>query len=264
MKNHVKTILSGLLALSLFASCDKEKDEEKGGETLTETAFGVNLEMVYVPGGTFQMGATAEQGDDAYREEKPVRTVKLDSFYIGKCEVTQAQWRAVMGENPSHFTGDENPVECVSWNDAQEFCEKLSAKTGRKYVLPTEAQWEYAARGGKKSKGYKYAGNNNIDEVAWYGDNSNDRTHAIGTKKANELGIYDMSGNVWEWCSDWYAGYDESDTDNPTGPQNGSTRVARGGSWLNDASHCRVSSRTNDGDPDLRYYSLGFRVALLP
>ncbi|MCM1170246.1 MAG: formylglycine-generating enzyme family protein, partial [Bacteroides sp.] len=131
------------------------------------------------------------------------------------------------------------------------------------YVLPTEAQWEYAARGGKKSKGYKYAGSNNIDEVAWHIDNSNGRTHAVGMKKANELGIYDMSGNVWEWCADWYASYDANDTDNPTGPQIGANRVVRGGGWGNDARYCRVSFRVG-GDPGSRDIFLGFRVALLP
>ncbi|MBD5388242.1 SUMF1/EgtB/PvdO family nonheme iron enzyme, partial [bacterium] len=195
------------------------------------------IELVFVEGGTFEMGATAEQGEDVEDEEKPVRTIRLDSYHIGKYQVTQVQWKAVMGTDPSEFKGDNLPVETVSWNDAQEFCKKLSEQTGKKYVLPTEAQWEYAARGGNKSQHYKYAGSNDIDEVAWYwgnsgvtlGENHPDYgSHPVGTKKANELGIYDMSGNVWEWCLDWYGKYDENDTENPQGPAIGSYRVARG------------------------------------
>ncbi|MCM1041479.1 MAG: formylglycine-generating enzyme family protein [Bacteroides sp.] len=262
MKNYFKLALLGLLTLSLFSACDKP---EKESDEIPE------IEMVYVEGGEFQMGATAEQGDDAYLGEWPVRTVRLDSYYIGKYEVTQAQWKAVMGENLSYFKGDGNPVERVLWEEAQRFCEKLSAKTGKKYVLPTEAQWEYAARGGKKSKGYKYAGSNTLSEVAWYRDNScalgeddpDYGTHAVGTKKANELGIYDMSGNVYEWCSDWYADYDESDTDNPAGPQIGSRHVARGGSWYDAASYGRVSCRCNT-IPGIRTNDRGFRVAMIP
>ncbi|MDE7357071.1 MAG: formylglycine-generating enzyme family protein, partial [Bacteroidales bacterium] len=219
-----------------------------------------DMEMVYVEGGTFEMGATGEQGSDTFDDEKPVRTVKLGSYHIGKYEVTQAQWKAVMGTEPSYFKGDNLPVENVSWKEAQEFCKKLSDATGRKYVLPTEAQWEYAARGGNKSQHFKYAGSNNINDVAWYKINSNSKTHSIGGKKANELGIYDMSGNVWEWCSDWYASYDESNVDNPQGAVNGEARVDRGGSWCDLASNCRVSSRDDD-NPDLRAADLGFRVA---
>ncbi|MCM1531398.1 MAG: formylglycine-generating enzyme family protein [Bacteroides sp.] len=233
-------------------------------ENFTETALGMNLEMVYVEGGTFQMGATEEQGSDAGDSEKPVRTVKLDSYHIGRYEVTQAQWKAVMGTNPSKFSGSNLPVEQVSWEEAQAFCEKLSALTGKNYVLPTEAQWEYAARGGNKSAGYKYAGSNDLDEVGWYGANSQKSTHPVGMKKANELGIYDMSGNVEEWCSDWHAdSYDENDTDNPAGPASGAFRVRRGGSWDGVAWYCRVSYRYF-GLPGGRSSGLGFRVALLP
>ena len=225
----------------------------------TETVFGLNMEMVYVKGGTFEMGATAEQYE-AYNEEKPVRIIRLDGYHIGKYEVTQAQWKAVMGTVPSEFKGDNLPVENVSWEDAQEFCQKLSEATGKKYVLPTEAQWEYAARGGNQSQHYRYAGSNDIDEVAWYYNNGNRKTHPAGTKKANELGIYDMSGNVGEWCSDWYGSYDENDTENPQGPVSGAYRVERGGDWGCLAVGCRVSSR--DGDtPGYRRIILGFRVA---
>ena len=217
--------------------------------------------MVYVKGGTFTMGATAEQGSDVNDIEKPTHSVTLSDFYIGKYEVTQAQWKAIMGTTPSYFKGDNLPVEQVSWNDIQEFIQKLNAQTGKKFRLPTEAEWEYAARGGNKSKGYKYSGSNNIDEVAWYYDNSSNTTHPVGQKTPNELGIYDMSGNVWEWCQDWYGDYSSEAQTNPTGPSSGSNRVLRGGSWFNGARSCRVSYRYG-GTPDRRSYDLGFRLVL--
>ena len=228
-----------------------------------ETTHGLNMKMVYVEGGTFQMGGTSEQGSDAYGDEKPVHNVTLDSYYIGECEVTQAQWRAIMGNNPSCFTGDDKPVECVSWHDAQAFCEKLSQLTGKTYKLPTEAQWEYAARGGNKSHGYKYSGSNNLSSVAWYWDNSNEKTHAVKQKQPNELGLYDMSGNVWEWCRDWYGDYPSSSQRNPHGPSSGSYRVLRGGSWNGDARRCRVSNRGSITPSYGSGYS-GFRVVCLP
>ena len=228
------------------------------------------MEVVYVTGGEFEMGATEEQGDDVDEDrEKPVRTIRLDSYYIGKYEVTQAQWQAVMGQNRygwdyEYGKGDDYPVYYVSWNDAQEFCKRLSEATGKKYVLPTEAQWEYAARGGNKSQHYKYSGSDDIDEVAWYGGGEFSTAHPVGTKKANELGIYDMSGNVEEWCSDWYGKYDEMDTDNPQGPAEGyaSQRVYRGGNWWSGTYSCRVSYR--DGSADGVSSSRGFRVVYLP
>ena len=172
-----------------------------------------------------------------------------------------------MGTNPSFFSGSNKPVECVSWDDCQEFIAKLNDLTGLEFRLPTEAEWEYAARGGNKRQGYKYAGSNTIDEVAWYSDNAEDvgessrdyGTHPVGTKAPNELGLYDMSGNVWEWCSDWYGSYTSSSQSNPTGPSSGSHRVYRGGSWGSIADGCRVSYR-NRRTPDLRYNSLGFRL----
>ena len=166
-----------------------------------------------------------------------------------------------MGSNPSNFKGDNLPVECVSWNDCQTFISKLNAATGKRFRLPTEAEWEFAARGGKKSKGYKYSGSNNLNKVAWYDDNSNSKTHTVGTKIPNELGIYDMSGNVWEWCSDLYDNYSSSWQTNPTGLSSGSGRVRRGGSWYGVASLCR-SSRRASRDPGSRSIDLGLRLVL--
>ena len=222
-----------------------------------------DIAMVYVSGGTFTMGATSEQGSNALGDEKPAHSVTLSGYYIGKYEVTQELWKAVMGSNPSYFKGDNLPVEQVSWNDVQEFLRKLNAMTGKRYRLPTEAEWEFAARGGNSSRGYKYSGSNSLGSVAWYYDNSGSRTHAVGTKSPNELGIYDMSGNVREWCQDWYSDsyYGSSPRTNPTGPNSGSYRVRRGGSWGISASFCRVSARI-DGTPARRNYYLGFRLAL--
>ena len=216
--------------------------------------------MVYVKGGTFTMGCTPEQGSDCDDYERPAHEVKLSDFYIGKYEVTQSVWQSVMGNNPSDFRGDNLPVENVSWNDIQEFIRKLNERTGKSYRLPTEAEWEYAARGGNKSNSYKYSGSNNAGDVAWIYDNSVGRTHSVGTRNANELGIYDMSGNVWEWVQDWYGEYSGGQLTNPTGYSSGSTRVVRGGSWGLDAWRARVSDRYSDG-LDFRYYLLGFRLA---
>ncbi len=223
---------------------------------------GVSFDMVGVEAGTFTMGATSEQGSDAWDNEKPTHQVTLiHNYYIGKTEVTQALWKAVMGSNPSNFKGDNLPVECVSWNDCQTFISKLNAATGKRFRLPTEAEWEFAARGGKKSKGYKYSGSNNLDNVAWYDGNSSNKTHTVGTKIPNELGIYDMSGNVWEWCSDWYGNYSSSSQTNPTGPNSGSLRVDRGGGWIGDARYCRSSYRYGSNPVGWDYF-LGLRLVL--
>ena len=207
------------------------------------TVGGVSFKMIPVEGGTFTMGATAEQGSDAYDWEKPAHEVTLSSYCIGDAEVTQALWQAVMGSNPSYFTGNlQRPVERVSWNDCQTFITKLNQLTGKTFRLPTEAEWEYAARGGNKSQGYKYAGSNTLGDVAWYDGNSSSTTHPVATKAPNELGLYDMSGNVWEWCQDWYGSYSSGAQTNPTGPTLGSARVYRGGSWYYYASSCRAVS----------------------
>lgn len=226
----------------------------------TYTANGVSFTMVEVEGGTFTMGATPEQGSDADSDEKPAHQVTLSSFSIGQTEVTQELWQAVMGSNPSYFTEDQRPVDQVNWKACQKFIKKLNKLTGQQFRLPTEAEWEYAARGGKHSMGYKYSGSNTIDDVAWYKDNSGNATHAVGTKFPNELGLYDMSGNVYEWCQDWYGSYTSVQT-NPTGPTSGDSRVDRGGSWLDDASDCRVSLRAGI-TPSNGYNFLGLRLAL--
>ena len=230
---------------------------------LSLTVNGVSFEMVYVEGGTFDMGATSEQGSDAYDDEYPVHSVTLSDYYIGRCEVTQELWEAVMGSNLSWFKGAQNPVESVRGAFCQGFINKLNSLTGRTFRLPTEAEWEYAARGGNKSRHYKYSGSNNIFDVAWHGDNSGDKTHAVGTKTANELGIYDMSGNVEEWCSDWYGGYSAGAQTNPQGPSSGSFRVLRGGGWSGNAGRCRVSYRDR-GHPNAIGHTFGLRLVLVP
>ena len=221
----------------------------------------VSFTMIHVNGGTFTMGATSEQGSDAGNDEKPAHQVTLSSYYIGETEVTQALWEAVMGKNPSNFKGSNRPVEQVSWKDCQKFIEKLNKKTNLRFRLPTEAEWEYAARGGNMSRGYKYSGSSNLGDVAWYSDNSGSSTHDVKTKQANELGIYDMSGNVWEWCSDWYGSYNNSSQMNPIGSASGSDCVSHGGSWGDNARYCRVSDR-DYYSPDLRNIFLGLRLVL--
>ena len=248
---------------------------EMGSAVETFTVDGVSFKMVRVDGGTFMMGS---KDSDAYSSEKPVHQVTLSSYAIGETEVTQELWQAVMGKNPSHFKGENLPVEQVSWEDCQEFIRQLNAKTGRTFRLPTEAEWEFAARGGVKSRGYKYSGSNSIGDVAWYWENSgnnplsgewdNDRinsnhcrTHPVKTKQANELGLYDMSGNVLEWCSDWYGSYGSNAQTNPIGPSSGSGRVIRGGSWCHAAEDCRSIDR-DYCLPSYPCSNLGLRLAL--
>ena len=257
-------VLAGgvLSAQTADAECRKMHDAATNSEIETFTVNGVAFKMVKVAGGTFQMGATSEQGSDAFDWEKPVHSVTLSDYYIGQTEVTQELWEAVMGSNPSYFKGDnQRPVERVSWNDCQEFIEKLNRLTGKNFRLPTEAEWEYAARGGNKSKGYKYSGSNDADAVAWYGDNSGGKTHPVATKQSNELGLYDMSGNLWEWCQDRYGDYTSRSQSNPKGANTGSYRVLRGGSWSNFARIVRVSYR-GISMPYRRIDGRGLRLAL--
>ena len=236
---------------------ERKKREQTSWNYSTNTlkVNGVAYKMVYVIGGTFQMGSTTGESD-----EKPVHSVTVGSFSIGETEVTQALWKAVMGSNPSYFEGDNLPVEMVSWNDCQTFIKKLNELTGETFRLPTEAEWEYAAKGGNKSKGYTYSGSNTIADVAWYRGNSDNETHAVATKSPNELGIYDMSGNVWEWCQDWYGSYSSSAQTNPTGPSSGSDRVFRGGFWYSYASYCRSAFRYSLA-PSSGTCDLGLRLA---
>ncbi len=216
------------------------------------------FDMVYVEGGTFSMGT------NDYDWAKPVHSVTVNDFYIGKFEVTQTQWREIMGSDPPELIKgcDKCPVERVSWNDVQEFLKKLNARTGKKYRLPTEAEWEFAARGGNKSNGYTYSGSNTLENVAWFDKNSNSKIHGTGGLQDNELGIFDMSGNVWEWCNDWYKAdyYKNSPKQNPQGSSSGDSRVVRGGSWSGNSLNCRVANRLLSA-PTYRFGSIGFRVA---
>ena len=222
------------------------------------TVKGVSFTMVRVEGGAFTMGATEEQGNAAYDYEKPAHQVTLPTFMIGETEVTQALWKAVMGSNPSSSKNKQKPVENVSWHDCQEFIEKLNSLTGKSFRLPTEAEWEYAARGGKKSKHYKYSGGSDIGSVAWYDGN---KTHPVKGKSPNELGLYDMSGNVWEWCEDWSESYSSSAQKTSNEPSTNYFRVHRGGSCHEDARSCRVSHRSGRR-PSVRLYYIGMRLAL--
>lgn len=226
------------------------------------TVKGVTFTMVYVEGGTFTMGATAEQGTDVEADEKPTHKVTLSSFLMGETEVTQALWEAVMGSNPSKFKGEERPVEMVTWNACQEFITKLNALSGKKFRLPTEAEWEYAARGGQKSQGYKFSGSNDIDEVAWNKNNSERETIEVKSLKPNELGLYDMTGNVAEWCSDRYGNYNGSAQTNPKGAGGGSYKVNRGGGWGPMVVFCRNAARNAEA-PDHYFPDLGLRLVLV-
>jgi len=234
-----------------------------GGDAFTDVTTGMSF--VFVKGGCYQMGDTFGDGDG---DEKPVHEVCVDDFYIGKYEVTQGQWQRIMGSNPSYFSscGDNCPVEKVSWNDAQEFIRKLNNQSGKRYRLPTEAEWEYAARsGGKREKWSGTSDESSLGDYAWYNANSGSKTHPVGQKRPNGLGLHDMSGNVWEWCQDWYGSdyYSSSGRDNPGGPSSGSYRVNRGGSWISPAAFTRAADRSGF-NPDGRGSTLGFRLALPP
>ncbi len=250
------------------------EDDSKSGEEekIMNQNFGLSKvpEMIYVEGGTFTMGCTAEQGNDCYDDEKPAHKVTVSSFSMGKYPITVAQYRYYCKETGTKMPSapiwgwqEDHPIVGVSWNDCQSYVKWLSKVTGRSFRLPTEAEWEFAARGGVNSKGYKYAGSNDIGSVACYWENSREKTHKVGEKQGNELGLYDMSGNVWEWCSDRYGSdyYKNSPQNNPNGPSSGSRRVLRGGSWSNGAIHCRVAPR-NYYISSFDMPDNGFRVAL--
>ena len=237
----------------------------------TETAYGVDMSMVWVEGGSFDMGSNS-----GYDDERPVHRVTLAGYWIGATEVTQAQWESVMGTDirqqrdkagysSLYGEGSNYPMYYVNYDEAKEFCRRLSERTGRTYTLPTEAQWEYAARGGRDGvrDNYTYSGSNSIGSVAWYDGNSGNSTNPVGRKSPNQLGLYDMSGNLWEWCLDYYGSYSSSSQTNPTGPSSGDSQVLRGGSWFDFGSNCRVTNRIFNNPSD-RDYSLGFRVVCLP
>lgn len=230
---------------------------------------GVPFSMIKVEGGTFMMGATPEQGVDASLMERPSHQVTLSDYYIGETLVTQALWQSVMGNNPSIVKNNQHPVENVSWEDCQKFIQKLRSLTGQQFRIPTEAEWEFAARGGNKSRGYKYAGGDDINKLAWYNNSRigwysdcTRTTQAVKLKLPNELGIYDMSGNLQEWCQDWYDDYENSSQTNPKGPISGRWKVTRGGSCDEDARKCRVSWR--DKHMPMSEYNryIGIRLSL--
>lgn len=209
----------------------------------------------YVEGGTFEMGS-----EEGWKNEKPVHLVTVKSFYIDRYPLTQLLCLKLAGKNPSKLIGETRPVDSLNWNEANQYIKIINARTGFAFRLPTEAEWEYAARGGKYSKKSLFAGGNNLDELAWYGENGRGESHPVSKKKPNELDLYDMSGNVWEWCSDWYSEYKAEAVSNPHGPVTGETRVLRGGSWLNDETHCTVSVRINLS-PTLKASNIGLRLA---
>ena len=280
----MKTFLFSLvMVLTLVANPSQLNAASPESQTTSDASMaqsyvanGVTLRMIAVAGGTFTMGATAEQGSVAQSNEKPAHQVTLSDYCIGETEVTQALWLAVMGDNPSFYTSANGysdnlnrPVERVSWNDCQTFITKLNELTGQKFRLPTEAEWEYAARGGNKSKGCQFSGSNDISEVAWYWNDIPSRskgkegygTQPVGTKAPNELGIFDMTGNVWEWCHDKYGYYSSRAQKNPSGASSGPYRVYRGGCWDNDPAGCRVAYRYG-GKPNEKEDFIGLRLAL--
>jgi len=257
--NDLGTKDSAFPGIMLLLLGDQEKFEPDPGETWTDPVTG--MEFVWVPGGCFEMGCGAWT-DSCYKDEYPVHEVCLDGFWIGRYEVTQGQWAQVMGSNPSWFKfQDKHPVERVSWHEVQEFIFELNSQGSSTFRLPTEAEWEYACRGGGREE--KYCGGDDLDSLGWHLGNSGRRTHEVGTREPNALGIYDMTGNVWEWVSDRYCEnyYSDSPRDNPQGPETGYSRVVRGGGWGSDARFCRAAIRWCYW-PDDWFSFMGFRLAL--
>lgn len=259
-----------VIMCSLIAACssDDEEDNSFDGKRITSIQVnGVKFNMIKVSGGTFYMGATSEQGNNYGSDERPIHQVTLSDYYIGETEVTQELWQAVMGSNPSKFSGSGKfPVETVSWDDCQEFIKKLNSMTGKRFRLPTEAEWEFAARGGNLSQGFVFSGSDRTGDVAWCEGCNNtyegsQTTSVVGKCSPNELGLYDMSGNVGEWCQDWYGPYSGDAQKNPTGPSSGSTRVYRGGDWYIDWYCCRVSYRARL-IPSGKNDQIGLRLAM--
>jgi formylglycine-generating enzyme required for sulfatase activity len=250
-KEPAPTIIPGILAPK---PAPQPTIVLRAGQEITNS---IGMKLVLIPAGAFQMGS------DAYDDEKPIHTVRITKgFYMGVHEMTQELYQKVMGTNPSTFKGSNLPVEQVSWDDAVEFCKKLSQMEGKTYRLPTEAEWEYACRAGTTTK-YSFGDDQfQLSKYAWNRGNSDSKTHPIGTREKNACGLYDMHGNVWEWCQDWYGSYGSGSVTDPSGPQTGQSRVLRGGSWGCDPVNCRSANRSNDCPPGDRYGDFGFRLVL--
>lgn len=246
--------------LQRFQEYQNRKQDAYRKVYFTEKLSSLSFKMILIKGGRFIMGSS-DNDEEAYADEKPAHEVQVPDFYLAEFPVTQELWEAVMGENPSHFKGATLPVREISWDDTQRFLEKLNALTGEKYRLPSEAEWEFAARGGRLSQGFKYAGSNDLEAVAWYDKNSNQKIHPVGELLPNELGLHDMSGNVYEWCQDhWHENYEGAPLDGSAWTtKTGGNRVPRGGGWLNPPRGCRVAYR-NGAEPGSRYL-IGFRLA---
>ena len=255
------TIATLTLLLATLASCVTVSHKERKENPRNYTVNGVTFKMIAIEGGTFTMGS-AEGCPGAEKDELPAHKVTVDSYFLAETEVTQELWTAVMGSNPSGYTDDPQlPVESVTWDDCQNFIGKLNALTGASFRLPTEAEWEYAARGGKRAKNHLYSGSDTLSTVGWYKENAGERPHKVKQLAPNELGLYDMSGNIWEWCNDWYTDYSADEANNPQGPQEGKTRVVRGGCWLMDAAICRPADRSS-GAPRGCGCIVGLRLAM--
>ncbi|MCL2289637.1 MAG: SUMF1/EgtB/PvdO family nonheme iron enzyme [Bacteroidetes bacterium] len=259
--SNVATVTDGLITGVGVGTATITVTTQDGGRRATclvAVAQPIELEMIWVEGGTFTMGCTDEQIGSCFENEMPLQQVTLSSFSIAKYPVTQKQWESIMGNNPGYPIDENRPVGGATLSNMHRFIKILNEVTGKSYRLPTEAEWEYAARGGNKSKEYKYSGSHEFDEVAWHSSNSNGIAHPVGTKKQNELGVYDMSGNVWEYCSDWYGTYIGGSQTNPTGPTGGSGYVIRGGGFNVSALRCRVSARLES--PGFDSQAIGFRL----
>ena len=233
-------------------------DFDLSPRSFNESVNGINFTMVFIKGGTFRMGT-----NDGRSIEKPVHTVDIESFYMCDIEVTQALFKSIMEYNVSNNKGDELPSERVCWNEAQEFIQKLNVITGKNYRLPTESEWEYCASTTPSGSKSTWSGTNNekkLGDYAWYADNSEGKTHPGKQKMANEWGLYDMTGNVWEWCSDWFGEYNNNSRNNPSGPSSGTTHVNRGGGWDDDGPYSRATNR-DDNNPEDHFSTVGFRLA---
>lgn len=239
----------------------EENNHAPHNRDLVFSVGGVSFCLKFVEGGTFIMGATDEHAEFAEKEEYPTHSVTLHDYYLGETEVTQELWEEIMGYNPANTIGESLPIENISWNDCADFIRELNNRTGKTFRLPTEAEWEYAARGGIYSRQCVHSGSDNAEEVGWVKSNCNGSTHPVGTRNPNELGIYDMTGNVCEWCQDWMSNYTSTDQINPVGPNSGTARVGRGGGWCNSSLKNRVSTRFA-GKTTYRDYNLGFRIAM--